>query len=68
MRSVPSDSFLSLDRNVAINVELFLHGNAERTQGEVKINVQVFMMSQTTVILHMNLAFSNHNSTLGLLF
>ena len=30
--------FLPLNRNIAINVELFLYGNAVRTQGEVKIN------------------------------
>ena len=38
MRGIPNDSFLPLDRNVAINVELCLYGNAARTQGEVKIN------------------------------
>ena len=38
MRGIPNDSFLPLDRNVAINVELFLYGNAARTQEEVKIN------------------------------
>ena len=38
LRGIPSESFLHLDRNIAINVGLFLFGNGAGTHGEVKIN------------------------------
>ena len=38
MPGIPNDSFLPLDRNVAINFDLILYGNAARMQGEVGIN------------------------------
>ena len=38
VRGIPNDSFLPLDRNIAIDLELFLYGNAAGTQREVKIN------------------------------
>ena len=41
MRGIPNGSFLPFDRNIAINVDLFLYGNGARTQGEVKINATV---------------------------
>lgn len=37
-QGIPNNSFLPLDRNVAIKFKLLLYGNATRTQGEVKIN------------------------------
>ena len=50
MRGIPNDSFLPLDRNVAINVELFLYGNAARTQGEVKINATAYVYGHFSVL------------------
>ena len=43
-QGIPNDSLLPLDRNIAINVKLFLYGNrATETQGEVKFNAASFV-------------------------
>ena len=39
LRGIPNDSFIPLDRNIAISVDLFLYENeTERKETEVKCN------------------------------
>ena len=38
VRGILNNSFLPLDRNIAIYVEFILYGNGAGTEGEVKLN------------------------------
>ena len=38
MQGIPNDSFLPLNQNIVIDLELFWYENRAGTQGEVKLN------------------------------
>ena len=51
VRGIPNDSFLPLDRNIAINVDLFVYDNGAGTQEEVKLYAIASVISVCLLIL-----------------
>ena len=48
MGGIQNDSFLKLDQNISIELELFLYGNGVGTQGDVKLNATASVLDLTS--------------------